>query len=368
MRILFLNGQPFLPQQVGGVEISTLDLCLTLREEGHHVAVACTLQDGQWLYRWNRLRSRLQRHRFPSDRLHGIAIYRGWDIARSIDELVQRERPDAIVVQGSHYNAYEIAASSVQSGLPTFYYTHDLGIVCGDKPLPDLRGVTWIANSAFTAAQLAARLQVHADVVPPLMRPDNYLPGPADAPATRARVTLINPRPIKGGHIALAMAEQCPDIPFTFVEAWNSDDAAMAELRTRATRLPNVEWLTTQTDMRAIYAATRVMLVPSQCPETWGRVVSEAQFLGIPAIVSRIGALPDTMGPGGLAVAADAAPGEWVAALRALWDDNTNYQRYAAAAHAFAQREDIEPVQVARKFIGILHTRNTHGPHHGSRG
>lgn len=353
MRILFLNGQPFLPQQVGGVETSTLDLCLTLREQGHHVAVACTLQEGQWLYTWNRLRSRLQRRRFPSDRVHGIDIYRGWDLAGGVDEIVQRERPDAIVVQGSHYNAYEIAAACVQRGLPTFFYTHDLGIICGDQPLPDLRGATWIANSAFTAAQLAARLHVQAEVVPPLMRPENYLPRNGATPA-QARVTLINPRPLKGGHIGVAMAEQCPDIPFAFVEAWNSDDAAMAELRQRAAHLPNVEWLTTQTDMRAIYAATRVLLAPSQCPETWGRVISEAHFLGIPAIVSRIGALPDTVGPGGLVVAADAPPGEWVAALRSLWDDGANYDRFAAAARAFGQRDDIQPAHVATKFIGIL--------------
>jgi glycosyltransferase involved in cell wall biosynthesis len=353
MRILFLNGQPFLPQQVGGVETSTLDLCLTLRDQGHHSAVMCTLLSGQWLYVWNRLRGRLQKQLFPADRRYGMDIYRGWDIAHGLDEVVHRERPDAIVVQGGHYSSYAIAAASARRGLPTFYYTHDLGVICSDWTLPDMTGVTWIANSAFTAAQLAERLHVSADIVPPLMRPESYTSAAPSAPVHRT-VTVVNPRPLKGGHIAVAMAEQCPDIPFVFVEAWTSDDPAVAELRARALRLHNARWLATQSDMRAIYASTRVLLAPSQCPETWGRVITEAQFLGIPALASRIGALPDTVGPGGLTVDANAAPEEWVRALRSLWDDADGYRHYAEAARQFAQREDIAPAHVARKFVGIL--------------
>lgn len=364
MRILFVNGQPFLPQLVGGVETSTLDLCLTLREQGHHAAVMCTLQSGrQFLYLWNRLLSRVQRRRFPVDHKYGLAVYRGWDIVRGLPEVIARERPDVIVVQGSHYNAYQIAAESARLGHPTFYYTHDLGIILGDNPLPDMRGVTWIANSNFTAANLARSLDVHAQIVPPLMRPGNYLPAntlAANALAEneqRNTVTLINPRPLKGGHIAVAMAERCPDIPFVFVEAWNSNEPAVLELKQRATRLGNVTWLATQTDMSTIYNATRVLLAPSQCAETWGRVISEAQFLGIPALASNMGALPETVGPGGLTVAADAPPEEWIAALRSLWDDADRYRHYATAALTFSQREDIAPAHVAHKFVSILKTR-----------
>ena len=53
-------------------------------------------------------------------------------------------------------------------------------------------------------------------------------------------------------------------------------------------------------DMRSVYRDTKVLLVPSQWLETWGRVATEAQFSGIPVLASRSGALPEAVGPGGI--------------------------------------------------------------------
>ncbi len=54
-------------------------------------------------------------------------------------------------------------------------------------------------------------------------------------------------------------------------------------------------------DTRSVYAATRVLLVPSQWKaETWGRVASEAQFSGIPVLASDVGGSPEAVAPGGV--------------------------------------------------------------------
>ena len=120
------------------------------------------------------------------------------------------------------------------------------------------------------------------------------------------------------------------DQRFQFIEAWTAGHPEVAKLKARAQRLPNVEWLQAQADMRTIYATTRVLLMPSQCRETWGRVITEAQFRGIPAVTSDLGALPETLGPGGIVVPAQAPAEEWAAAVRNLCTDAALYRKAGA--------------------------------------
>lgn len=349
MRILFVNGQAFLPQLIGGVETSTLDLCLTLHAQGHDPALLCGLRHGGGLWLMNRIKGRLLNQHAPRDTYQGLRVHRSWNLHEGLAEVLQRERPDVVVVQGALLNSYEAAAESLRLGYPTVYYVHDAALLLGDKPLPDLAGAGWIVNSAFTAGVLQKRFAVPSTIVPPLIRPENYR-----VQTSRRTVTMINPRPIKGGDIAVALAEACPEIPFLFIEAWEGDDPQVEALKARAARLPNVTWLPSQKDMRKVYGVTRLMLMPSQCFETWGRVITEAQFLGIPALASRIGALPETVGPGGELVEPQADTAQWAQALRAIWADDATYGRYSEAAATYAQRPAIAPQPLAAHFAGAL--------------
>ena len=96
-------------------------------------------------------------------------------------------------------------------------------------------------------------------------------------------VTFINPVSVKGVDLALEIAAGAPDIPFCFVKAWPIPLREQARLRRGLKRAPNIVMHERTYDMREVYRKTRVLLVPSQWEaETWGRVVSEAQFSGIP--------------------------------------------------------------------------------------
>ena len=61
-------------------------------------------------------------------------------------------------------------------------------------------------------------------------------------------------------------------------------------------------------DMRSVYARSRLVLVPSQCDEAWGRIVTEAQISGVPALASDAGGLPEAVGPGGILMPRNAPP------------------------------------------------------------
>src|SRR5690606_12714004 len=115
-----------------------------------------------------------------------------------------------------------------------------------------------------------------------------------------AHVTMINPRQIKGGQIALDLATSCPDIPFVFLEAWTNTDPFVASVRQQASQLRNVTWKSADTPALQVYRSTRLLLMPSLWEETWGRVATEVHLSGIPVLSTSMAALPESVGPGGV--------------------------------------------------------------------
>jgi glycosyltransferase involved in cell wall biosynthesis len=104
-----------------------------------------------------------------------------------------------------------------------------------------------------------------------------------------------------------------------------------------------------------VYRKTRVLLVPSQWEaETWGRVVSEAQFSGIPCVTSDRGGLPEAVGPGGIVLGFDSPAERWIAAIKKLWNDSRFYQEKAVAARAHSERLALNIDSQVDMFLGIL--------------
>lgn len=163
----------------------------------------------------------------------------------------------------------------------------------------------------------------------------------------------VNPDRMKGGAIALALAELRPDIPFELLECW-PNNRLLTEYRRRARAAANVTWRRPVSDMRDVYRSARLMLVPSQVEEAWGRVVTEAQISGIPVLASDIGGLPEAVGPGGILIAPDAPIAAWAAALASIWDDEQNYQRLVAAATEYSNRQEIAPGRTVADFLQAL--------------
>ena len=71
------------------------------------------------------------------------------------------------------------------------------------------------------------------------------------------------------------------------------------DLRRTAASLPfTVDFLGHRTDTAAVISAADVVVVPSVCPEAFGRVIVEAMACGRPVVASRTGGIPEVMGPG----------------------------------------------------------------------
>jgi glycosyltransferase involved in cell wall biosynthesis len=199
------------------------------------------------------------------------------------------------------------------------------------------------AVSAFVRGELSKRFGKESHVLYPLVDFDCY--------RTRRDgecVTMINPVPVKGLEIALALAEALPQQEFLFVEGWGTGPAIVERIE----RLPNATYMRKQIDMRTVYARTQLLIVPSQWQEAFGRVVVEAQASGIPVIASRTGGLPEAVGRGGILIDDYSNPARWLTALQGLLEDRSTYQDLSEKAIENTRRFDLR--REMERLAGIL--------------
>jgi len=347
MRILFALNSHYLPQFTGGAEYCTHALCTGLRARGFAVAVLAGLSTNGFVGLLNRAMRRLRPSvQFPTDRVMGYPVYRGWHPVDGPAEVTRRFRPSVAVVQAGR--RVPMAEALRAQGLPTVIY-HQEAESCEEEPMPLGDQVLHIANSNFAADYFAQRHGIRPHVVPPFIFPERYR-----THTTRERVVFVNPIMCKGVNMAVTLADRRPDIPFEFVESWPLADDILGPLLERCGKRKNITLRRRTSDMRKVYRTARLVLVPSQWRETWGRIVTEAHFNGIPVLASDRGGLPESVGPGGIIVPSSAPVAEWESALSRLWDDASEYQRLCHAALEYSKRQAIQPEYLLTRFVTLL--------------
>ena len=332
MRLLFANPHPYLPDSTSGREISIDALARRWRASGVDVAVFCERSGAD----------------FSRDDTLGYPVYRAPKSVAGFASVLAEWKPE-IAIYPYGPLSLPLIGLGLQAGVRAAL--HVTNVEAADLGASPLAGpeIALIANSDFTARRIETLLGIRPSVMPPLIEPERYqVTEPGDA------VLLVNPSLRKGVELFFRLAAARPDIPFLAVESWTVHDAWRTVLMNRARACGNVElWLPVE-DMREAYARARLVLMPSIHEETFGRVVAEAQVSGIPGLVSDRGALPETLGGGGLVVPLDAGLDSWLQALDRLWSDQPFYRRCAEAALAESTREDRPPDKIAAQFIDIL--------------
>ncbi len=332
MRILFANPHPYLPDSTSGREISIDSLARRWRAAGIDVAVFCARNGSA----------------FARDDALGYPVFRASDPAADFATALAAFQPTIGIYPFGPLSLPLVAQGFAAGVKAALHVTNVEASDLGASPLqrPDLM---LVANSDFTARRIETLLGLRPPVMPPVIEPERY-----QVAATGDCVLLVNPTLRKGVELFFRLAAARPDIPFLAVESWNLHDAWRAVLMNRARRLDNVALWPPVEDMRAAYARARLILMPSIHEETFGRVVAEAQLSGIPALTSDRGALPETLGKGGIAVPLDAGFDAWLGAFNRLSDDADLCRQCAAAARAESTAPDRAPDLIAARFLDLL--------------
>jgi glycosyltransferase involved in cell wall biosynthesis len=363
MRVLFAANELHFPDNMGGSRMDVHDLALALQEQGHEVTVLATLAGRNRLLGYRALESltgmcMLRR----LDAAYGYETVRcgSWQVPRFLRADVRRRPPDLVITQGR--GGARLAGSAARHGVPAVMRltsAAEAELLAGEAHNdPEVRAairsplVTLVAVSHFIATFTAALTGVSPVVIYPPVRLEACI-----APVRRPEhITFVNPIPMKGRDLALEVAALLPHRRFVFVEAWNMRPDERSFLESQTSGLANVSLQPRSVGLAAVYRSTALLLVPSQCPEAFSRVVLEACANGIPVLASRTGGVPEAMGESGVLLD-PAHPAEcWARAVEAIL---AGPELLGAAALANAQRAELSIPFVAAQYVRLASAPRT---------
>jgi hypothetical protein len=97
-----------------------------------------------------------------------------------------------------------------------------------------------------------------------------------------------------------------------------------------------------------------LLVAPSVAPETFCRVIAEAQASGLAVIGSRIGGIPEAFVPNESGLLVEPHDGrELRSAIRRLYDDRVLCARFAAIGKRYAHR-NFAALHIAEQFVAAL--------------
>ena len=338
-RILFLSNHKYIPEMRGGMETTTHQLIGELWRHGADSSVACGLQGGVTSIG---IRAKIQKVLFKRsvaiDSILGYRCYRAFGMHEHISDVIEDAKPDAVILQGGDKYS-ELMNGVARLGLPLISYLHT------PDPLPQTKEdryekVSYIANSKFTARNHPDKAIVL--IVPPLVNRMLY-----ETQTTREFVVFVNPTKYKGLDVVLGIAHRRPEHRFLFVRTSIKYGPSNEELR--SSHIPsNVTLMGPVGDMRKVYGKAKLVLAPSQCEETWGRIATEAHCSGIPVLASDAGGLPESVGKGGVILNPSSPIDTWVDAFDEIL---SNYDHYVNNAWCYSRRPEIDPERCVNQLL-----------------
>ncbi len=317
LRVLFV-GKAHL-SHVGGAEMSTRYLAAALANRGNDVSLLASVKRrsirGLFDQALVSTTGRILEHAVSEA---GCATVSSIRPLRTLRSAVQGAPPDVVVVTGTDPD-FAVAALRECADRPTILYVRvDAAIpVARDAPV-DLV----VTNSAFMAGQIAA-LGVKATFLPSVFPPSDTSSHPRrrrSSSSTRSR-RRASTSPSTSPSI-VPTSHSCS------ASVGGSNAAALRSLRTRGSKA--WEHRDPKGDARSdsgCSATAACCSYRASGRSRGARVVSEAQISGIPTVASRVGGLPESVGPGGILVTPRTPSVAWLEALSEVWDDQDRYAR-----------------------------------------
>ncbi len=191
-------------------------------------------------------------------------------------------------------------------------------------------------------------------------------------------ITMFNPNLKKGGEIFREVALRMPDHHFAGVSGWDIlkkgeetdteivrrlcdslrieykgqrlDDVSLDDLK-------NVRKFIYTNNVSEIYAQTRILCIPSQWQEAFGRVSIEGMANSIPVLGSNVGGLAEIVQKGGILITDFKNPDAWVEELKRL-DNPEVYGEIAQKGRSYVERS-YNYTTVCDNFFRIIEGEST---------
>ena len=288
----------------GGGELSMLGLLRRVAEHGYDVHAVYLRDAGEkplsvpWLTLHKLTRTQSMR-------------WRGDEVTAELKAVLERLKPDVVVTESA--TAANIGAAMRAMHIPMvalIQFWRGLVKMSEDairsldrRPIPAKALDTDGARRVAQAAALVANSRYSADIVESIVgRPVDAVVYPPvraedvvakDAPPVRQRPYILctSTQPLKGVWTFLTLAERNPDKKFLLL-AGDARLVKKPKVVEKAHALPNVtvreDWVS---DMREVYAQTRLLFIGTQTAESFSRTGAEARANGIPLLVSDAGNL-----------------------------------------------------------------------------
>ena len=268
------------------------------------------------------------------------------DFSRTLDALLAEFKPDIVWTQLE--GARQLLMRARNFGIQGLYFVHD-----AETPAAELRAIAElgchiVCSSSFLQCKVQEIIGREAHVIYPC--PELYFDTRGNPDGY---ITMVNPHRVKGLNTFLEIARRLPAEKFLLLESWKLSNEGVVDLKQKLQALPNVRFMQRVSAMRAIYAQTKLLLVPSVWEEGFGMVAVEAQSCGIPVIASARGGLPESVGDGGVLIADYQNAAAWAKVIGMLLADPDAYRSLAKKALRHARAEAFTVAQSARRFLDI---------------
>ncbi len=339
MRVMYICGM-YVPSH-GGAEISMYSLLRRLQEK----------------FEWEILAITDERYEKTKDleEFNKVPLYTTSHDNREkeIEKMILKFKPDAILTQLMWSDvALKLANNhSVPSIMRVCKVPFELNLAEGSEYAP----TAIISTSNSVKKYVLEHWNRKSEIIKPLVEIENYIIKKENFdPSKNNLIFMFNPLQRKGGAIFKEIAKRLSYERFGTVLGWSSlkDENISNNFSSKYIRritesegstfdgsllkyvefddCDNVEILPSEDDPRIFYEQIKVLLIPSQWEEAFGRVAIEAMVNGIPVIASNVAGLKDSVGNGGILIEKDNVD-EWINEIL-RFDDKKYYKKISDKA------------------------------------